>query len=144
MAVKIKDAAASAAKYATNAANAGPAYTAGVQGAGPAWAANTAAAATSWSQGVTQAATSGRFASSINQNAMNKYQTRASSVGPARYAQGVQGAQGTWQTATQPYLNVIAGLTLPPRQPKGSAANTARVTAVTQALRAKKLGTATS
>lgn len=144
MAVAVKDAASSAAKYATNAANAGPAYTAGVQNAGGKWAAATAASGTSWAQGVTAAATSGRFASSITPAATSKYQTRASSVGPARYAQGVQGAQSTWMTNTQPYLQTIANLNLPPRQPKGSAANTARVTAVTQALRAKKLGTATS
>lgn len=141
MAVSVKDAATSAAKFAQNAANAGPAYTAGVANAGGKWASATAASASSWSQGVTAAATSGRFASSITPAATNKYQTRASSVGPARYAQGVQGAQATWQAATAPYLAVIASLNLPPRQPKGSAANTARVTAVTQALRAKKLGT---
>ena len=69
----------------------------------------------------------------------NKFQTRASTVGAQRFPQGVAGAGDAWATATQPFLNTIAALNLPPRQPKGSAANYQRVQAVGDALRAKKL-----
>jgi hypothetical protein len=141
MAVKVKDAAASAQKFVQNASVAGPAYSAGVANAGPTWSSNTAQSADSWQQGVTAAATNGRFASSITPAAQQKYQTRSTTVGAQRYPQGVQGSQQAWQTNTTPYLQTIANLTLPARQPKGSPNNVQRVAAITTALRAKKLGT---
>jgi hypothetical protein len=139
MAIPVKDAAASAAKFVANAQVAGPAYSAGVANAAPAWAANTKAAADTWAQGVTQAAANGRFSAGVNSNSQNKYQTRASGVGVQRYPQGVAQAGPSWQAATQPYLQTIAGLNLPPRQPKGSPANIQRVAAIATALNAKKL-----
>jgi hypothetical protein len=141
MAVAVKDAATSAKKFVTNAQNAGQTYTDGVANAGGKWQANTKAAANTWSQGVQQAAQQGRFASGVNQTSANKFQTRASSVGPGRYTTGVADAGDAWQTNTQPFLNVIAGLTLPARGVKGSPQNINRVSMIAAALRAKKLGT---
>jgi hypothetical protein len=141
MALTVKSAQAAAQKYVTNAQAAAPAYATGVQGAGQKWQQNTAAAADNWAAGVVQATTDGRFANNVNQAAATKYQTRASSVGPQRYQTGVAGAQQAWQSNTQPYLQTLQNLTLPPRQPKGSVANYQRVQAVGQALRAQKLGT---
>lgn len=140
MAIKVKDATASATKFQNNASLAGTAYTNGVQGAGPTWQANTAAAANTWQQGVQQAAQEGRFAAGVNNAAQQKYTARAATVGPGRYTAGVQTAGPAWQAGTAPYLQVLAGLTLPARQPKGSPANNARVQMVTAALRAKKTG----
>ncbi len=140
MAVKVKDAAASAAKFTANAGVAQNAYATGVTGAGPSWQANTAAAADTWSQGVQQAAQSGRFAAGVNNAAQQKYTTRATTVGPARYSAGVQTAGPAWQAGTAPYLATIAALNLPPRQPKGSPANAQRSSMVAAALRAKKVG----
>lgn len=140
MAVTVKAAAASAQKFVTNAQAAAPAYTAGVANAGAKWAANTAAAADTWQQGVVQAAANGRYANGVHAASQSKYQTRAAGVGAQRYPQGVAGSAQAWQTATTPYLNTIANLTLPPRQPKGSAANYQRVQAIGQALRTQKLG----
>ena len=142
MAVSVKAAAASAQKYVTAAQNAGPAYTAGVSNAGGKWAANTAASAPAYAAGVQTAITNGRYAAGVNATSQNKYQTRASTVGVQRYPQGVAGAQQAWQNATTPYLNTIANLNLPARQPKGSPANYQRVQAVGDALRAQKLQTA--
>lgn len=139
MAVSVKDAGTAAAKFVARAQVAGPDYTAGVANAGGKWAANTKASSDSWAQGVSQAAANGRFASGVNQTSQNKYQTRASGVGAQRYPQGVAGSAQAWQTNTTPYLNTIAALNLPARQPKGSPANYARVQAVGDALRAKKL-----
>lgn len=141
MAIKVKDAAASAAKFTANAGVAQTAYVAGVTSAAPTWLANTAAAANTWSQGVQEAAQSGRFAAGINQAASLKYQARATSVGPSRYSTGVQTAGPAWQTGVTPYLQTIANLNLPPRQPKGSPANAQRSSMVAAALRAKKVGT---
>ncbi|HLJ76895.1 MAG TPA: hypothetical protein VKT75_05755 [Acidobacteriaceae bacterium] len=141
MALTVKNAQQAAQKYVQNAQAAAPAYASGVQNAGQKWQQNTAAAADTWAAGVVQATTDGRFQNSVNQASATKYQTRSSSVGPQRYQTGVAGAQQSWQTNTQPYLNTLAQLTLQPRQPKGSAANYQRVQQVGQALRAQKLGT---
>lgn len=140
MAVKIRDAAASAQKFKNNAAAAQPAYTAGVQNAGPVWASQTKAAADNYAQGVQQAIAQGRFANGVNATSQAKFQTRAAGVGPARYAQGVQAGADAWQAGTTPYLQTIANLNLPPRGVKGSAQNLQRVAMITEALRAKKLG----
>jgi hypothetical protein len=141
MAVTVKTAAAAAQKFITNAQAAAPAYATGVAGAGAKWAANTSAAADNWQQGVIAAASNGRFSAGVNNTSQTKYQTRSSGVGAQRYPSGVAGSQAAYQTAVTPYLQTIANLTLPPRQPKGSAANIQRVTAVANALRAQKLGT---
>lgn len=140
MAVAVKDAGAAAQKFVANASAAGGAYSTGVANAGSKWAANTKASADSYALGVQQSITNGRFAAGVDQQSQGKYQTRASGVGAQRYPQGVQQAGPTWQAATTPYLQTIAGLNLPPRQPKGSPANYARVQTVGDALRAKKLG----
>ncbi len=138
MAVAVKDAAASATKYVTRAQAAGNDYTQGVANAGQAWQQATSAASDTWAAGVAQAAQNGSFKRGVNSNTANKFQTRASTVGPARFTQGVAGAKDTWAQATQPYLNVIAAQTLTPRQPKGSPANYQRVQQIGDALRAKK------
>lgn len=139
MAIAVKDVTASAQKFVQRAQAAGADYTKGVANAGGKWAANTKAAAPTYALGVQEAITNGRYANGISQNAQTKYQTRASGVGAQRYPQGVSGAQDAWATKVTPYLNTIAALNLPPRQPKGSAANYQRVQAVGDALRAKKL-----
>lgn len=143
MAIAVKDVTAAAKKFVTRAQAAAPDYTAGVQNAGGKWAANTKASSESWAAGVTQAAQSGRFAAGVNQNSTNKFQTNAATKGAQRYPSGVAGASDAWTSGVTPYLNTIANLNLPPRQPKGSPANYVRVQAVGDALRQKKLsGTA--
>jgi len=139
MAIKVRDAALSAKKFTTNASAAQPAYATAVASAGPAWAAATKAAADTYAQGVQQAISQGRFAQGVNANSQNKFQTRAAGVGPSRYGTGVLAAGDNWQQNTQPFLNVIASLNLPPRGVKGSPQNIQRVSAVADALRAKKL-----
>src|SRR5258708_3721823 len=129
MAIAVKDAAASAKKFVSRAQAAGPDYTAGVTNAGPKWAAHTKASADAWQAGVQQAAAQNRFANGVNSASTSKFQTRASTVGAQRFPQGVAGSADAWATSTQPFLNTIAALTLPPRQPKGSAANYQRVQA---------------
>lgn len=138
-AVKVKDVAASAAKFVARAQSAGPAYQAGVTAAGPAWQANSVAAEPTWSAAVTDAASRKAYSKGVNAAGASKYETNASGKGAQRYPSGVAGAQNTWQTNVSPYLQTIASLTLPPRQPKGNPANYARVSAVADALRAKKI-----
>ena len=90
--------------------------------------------------GVQESIARGAFAKGVNASGGAKYEKNASTVGAQRYPQGVQNGAGEWETKTSPYLQTIAGLTLPPRRPKGDPGNLQRVAAVTQALRARKVG----
>jgi hypothetical protein len=140
MAIKVKDAAASATKFVQRAQAAAPDYQRGVQGAGQTWQTNAAAANDSYVAGVTAAANAGRFARGINAAGGQKYEAAAAGKGAQRYPQGVASAGPTWQAKTQPYLDTLAGLQLPPRRPKGDPANFQRVQIVGDALRKKKVG----
>lgn len=140
MAIQVKDAAAAAKKFVTRAQTAGPDYTSGVSNAGQKWATQTKSSADSYTAGTQAAIAEGRFAASIDPAAAQKFQTRAAGIGSQRYTQGVAQAGDAWQTATKPYLDVIANLNLPARRMKGDPSNWQRAIAVGDALRAKKLG----
>lgn len=140
MAINVKDAGSSAQKFVQRAQAAAGDYSKGVANAGPAWQANTAASADTWAAGVQGAISNGRFTKGVNNAGANKYSAAASGKGAQRYPQGVAVAGPAWQEATQPYLQTIAGLQLPPRRPKGDPGNLQRVQMVTQALRTKKVG----
>lgn len=139
MPIAVKDAAASAAKFAQRAQAAAPDYAKGVQGAGQKWQTNAAAANDAYVAGVTAAANAGRFAKGVNNAGPAKYATNASGKGAQRYPQGVATAAPAWQAGTAPFLTTIANLNLPPRRPKGDPANYQRSQMVGDALRKAKL-----
>ena len=140
MALKVKDASASAQKFVQRAQAAAPDYQKGVTGAGSTWVAHASAANDSYVAGVTAAANAGRFAKGVLAAGPAKYETNASGKGAQRYPQGVAQAGPLWQQKTQPYLDTLAALSLPPRRPKGDPANWQRAQAVGDALRKKKIG----
>lgn len=140
MAIQIKSADVIAKKFASRAGAAGADYAAGVASPRTPWAAATVNAATTYAAGVQQAIGNGSFAKGVNSAGDAKWQRKSAGVGAQRYGPGAQAAQGDYQTGVAPYLQVIAGVTLPPRLPKGDPGNIQRVTAVTSALRAAKLG----
>lgn len=140
MAIKVKDAAASAQKFVQRAQAAAPDYVKGVQGAGQAWQTNAAAANDSYVAGVTTAANAGRFAKGVNAAGGAKYEAAAAGKGAQRYPQGVAQSGPNWQAKTQPFLDTISSLTLPPRRPKGDPANFQRSQLVAEALRKRKVG----
>jgi len=139
-AVQVKDAASSASKFVARAQAAAGDYQKGVQGAGDKWAQHTAAAGDSYQAGVQQAISRQAFQKGVAKAGPSGYVTRAANAGAQRYGPGVAGAQAKWQQNVQPYLDTIAGLTLPPRSPRGSPNNLQRVAAVANALRARKVG----
>ena len=138
--MKVKDQSASAAKWASRAAAAGPAYTAGVQSPKAPWAASTAAAAPNWAAGVQTAVTNGRFAAGVNKAGDAKWQSNAVTKGSQRFTQGVQGAAPNYQTGFAPYMAALSGATLPPRFPKGDPGNANRSAFVATLLHNKKMG----
>jgi hypothetical protein len=138
-AIQIKSADVIAKKYATRGGQAGPDYLAGVNNPRQDWQAATASASNTWGAGVQQAVANGSFVKGVNAAGSAKWQRKAAGVGATRYPSGVTAAQGDYQNGVSPYLQVIAGLTLPPRNPKGDPSNIQRVAVIAAALRAKKL-----
>jgi hypothetical protein len=137
--MKVKDAAASAAKFKTRAAAAGGDYANGVKAAGADWQTMTAGAGDNYAAGVQAAIGRNAFSKGVTAAGPEKYVRNASGVGAQRYPQGVSAAEGDWQKGTAPYLDTLRNLTPPPRRPKGDPGNYARVQAVGEALRARKL-----
>lgn len=138
--LQVKDAATVAAKWATRAGAAGGDYSKGVTGTSRDWAADTAAAQGAWGAGVQQAVASGSFAKGVNAAGTAKWKAKASGVGAQRYPAGVAAAQPYYQTGIGQVLQVLQGINLPPRGPKGDPGNINRVSAVTTALRKMKTG----
>jgi hypothetical protein len=137
MAIKVKDVGSIAAKFKTRAQAAQGDYGTGVAGAAADWEAKSAASEDLYKQAVTDAANKGRYGHGIR-GAGAKYQKNATTVGPQRYAQGVANAQDAYAQGMAPVLQTIAGLNLPPRQPKGM--NGERSNIVATALRRLKVG----
>lgn len=139
MAIKVKDAATAAQKFVQRASAAAADYTKGVAASGDAWAANTAASADTYAAGVQDAIQRNAFGKGVMKAGPAKFVSRSTTLGAQRYPQGVNVAGPAWQDGTAPYLATLSSLNLPPRRPKGDPGNMARVQAVTDALRKKKL-----
>jgi hypothetical protein len=140
MALKVRDAATAMKKFVARGQAAAGDYADGVRGAGQDWQAKTVAAAETYATGVTESIGRNAFARGVQDAGGARYEQKASTVGAQRFPQGIREAGGDWERGTAPYLGVLAGLTLPPRRPKGDPANYARVQAVGDALRRRKVG----
>ncbi len=140
MAIIVKDASASAAKFARNAGAALGDYKSGVEGAGERWLAGASGAKSNWAAGTQEAIARDAYGTGVAKAGSAKYTRNAATVGPQRYQQGVTNAAPEWQTKTQPYLETMKNTTLTPRQPKGSPSNWQRSQQLGMALREKKIG----
>jgi hypothetical protein len=140
MAIKVKDAGTAASKFTQRAAAAAGDYQAGVQGAAEDWQRNTAASADNYAAAVQEAITRGAFQRGVQAAGGAKFASRAATTGARRFPEGVREGGPAFQAGVQPYLQTIAGLTLPPRRPKGDPANFQRVQVIGDALRRRKVG----
>lgn len=127
-------------KWSRNASQAGDSYREGVQNPRRPWAAATAAADEARKEGLAAADARDAFRKGVEAAGDSKWKDRASKLGPARFRQGVQVAKADFQKGFSRYHSVIAGVTLPPRGPKGSPENIDRVRAIAEALHAEKVG----
>lgn len=114
-------------------------YEAGVKAAGPTWEANTAQAAASYKAAVSAGNIQQLFAGGVKRAGPDKYVTRAGTLGPGRFSQGVQAAGPDYQANVEPFFQTLQGLTLTARAPRGSASNLDRVRQVATALNTKRL-----
>jgi hypothetical protein len=127
-------------KWSSNSQVAGPAYRDGIQSPRRSWQTAAANADASRKAGLVNADARNAFVVGVNAAGDAKWQNNSIVLGPARFAQGVQNAEPIFQQGFSPYHAVIAGLTLPPRGPKGSPENINRVSAVATALHNQKTG----
>jgi hypothetical protein len=139
MAIKVKSSGESAAKWATNAGAAATEYATQASGAGADWEANTKAAAPNFRAAVSAGGIEKRFSGGVSRAGAAKYTRGINTKGSGRYAGGVQAGQQDYSAGVEPYLQTIASLTLPARQPRGSEANNARVSTITKALSQRRL-----
>ncbi len=68
------------------------------------------------------------------------WKQKALALGANRFGEGVGVAGDAYGTGFAPYRDVIAGLSLPPRYPKGDSRNLDRVRVIADALHKKKIG----
>lgn len=142
--MRVTDISASATRFKQRAAAAQGDYAAGVRAAGADWQARTAESEDNYVAGVQAAVGRKAFSRGVQEAGSAKYVERAAGIGAGRFAQGVANADAAWQAGSRPYLEMLKGVTLPPKGPKGSPQNFNRVAVVANALRALKTGEARS
>lgn len=103
------------------------------------YAAPAIAAAPVYDAGVQEAIARGAYAKGIEAK-KDKWKRKSLAVGTARFGPGVRAAESDQAAGFAPYREVIAGLTLAPRGPRGAPGNYERVREVGEALHAKRVG----
>lgn len=126
-------------KFVTRASAAAPDYQAGVATAGQSWETAAGASEASYDAGVQAAIAAKRFGKGISGKGA-KYQQNATTLGVARYPQGVANAGNAWATGVTPFLNVLKGANIGPKGPRGSALNQQRSAAVQTLLNKTRVG----
>lgn len=137
--MRVRSAAESAAKFKTRAAAASNDYAAGVRGAGGRWAAGAEAAEDAWATGTQEAIASRRFGKGVRKAGAAKYEQNATTLGPQRFAQGVQNAEGAYSAGVQPFIAAMSSAQLPPKGARGSAQNVSRVQAQIDLMRKTRM-----
>lgn len=125
-------------KWGRVASASGASYEDGVKNPTASWSAGAAAANDAWKSGVQAAVASNRFAGGVRAAGDQKWQQNTVNKGPARFAQGVQLATPDYSAGFAPYRDAIQAASLPPRGARRSPQNLQRVTAIVNALAAKK------
>ena len=115
-------------------------YKLGVQNPRTPWAQASTAANERYKTGVAEAAAANRYTKGVAAAGDARWQSKALAKGPARFAEGVALSAPDYQAGVQPFLDTIAGTTLPPRFAKGDPRNIERVRVLAMALRKKKTG----
>lgn len=138
MAIKVKPAAEVAAKWAEVTPGRARFYEQNAPAAAQDWEAGASAAVDAFRAGVTAGDIGQRYAGGVRGSA-EKYRRNTAGKGKDRFGPGVRDAVSDYSQGVQPYLETIAGITLPPRAPRGDPANMRRSEVVAQALARRRL-----
>lgn len=125
-------------KFVRRASGAGEEYRKGVRSAGD-WQGPTAAASGNYAAGVQAAISDDRFTKGVRDVSNEEWKRKAETKGGANYGVGIRSSQDDFTKGYGPFREVVAGLTLPPRGPKGSPENYDRVRLVGEAQHNAKL-----
>jgi hypothetical protein len=139
MAIKVKDPTTVANKWNTRAQGAVNDYAAGAANPKQPQAASAIAAASLWQQAVAAPAALASFTSGLNKSGEQGWLNGVNVKGKARYAGGITAGMAKFTTNITPFLQAIAGITLPAKGLRGSAQNIQRVAAIAEALHTLKL-----
>src|SRR6266850_2704147 len=113
-------------KFKSRAAGAREDYKRGVTGAGGRWLEGATAGENAWRDGTQEAISQGRFGRGVRAAGAQKYQERASTLGPERFATGVQVGAPEWGKNFQPFAQALSAHTPAARGPRGSDQNMQR------------------
>lgn len=127
-----------ASKWQKNSSTAGDSYREGVENPRRSWAASASASDQARRDGLAAADARDAFVKGVNEAGDAKWKKNATTLGPARFRQGVQNAEPEFSKGFNKFHGVIAGVTLPPRGPKGSPENIERVRVIADALHSAK------
>lgn len=126
-------------KWAGRAGAASAEYAKGVTNPKKDWATQTANAASVFQAAVSAGNMAAKFSSGVKKAGSAKWQNNAKTLGTQRYGSGINNAKPAMAAGIGPMLSTLSQLTIPDRQPRGSAANIDRVRAIADALHAKKV-----
>ena len=102
------------------------------------WEPETIAAAEAYNDGVRDAIERGAFAGGVRAAGQSHYVDMSLRKGVPRFRHGVEIGIPFYQRNFAPFREVIAGVELPPRKPKGDPSNLERVAVIAQALHAER------
>jgi len=115
-------------------------YKKGVQSPKRDWATEAEASAPNWKAGVDAAANKGLFEKGVAKAGTKKWQEKALSKGPGRFAEGVYASGPDYEKGFAPYREAIARVDLGPKYPRRDPRNLDRVKKVVDALVAERMG----
>lgn len=114
-------------------------YTSGIEVSPKSWKDETLKAASSWKQGVQEAAAKGLFAKGVGRVSNEDWKAAALEKGGARWGSGVSAGVSKYISNVTPFLNIIKGISLPPKGPRGASQNYDRVRVIGEKLHAARI-----
>lgn len=113
-------------------------YADGVANTSADWAGLTTNAAAAYNAGIQASLAARRFESGVAKAGTAKWKSQTIAKGPARWTQGIDLSGDNYIRGFTPYAQVIQGLSLPPRGPRGAAQNYNRSLVLGKALNDKR------
>lgn len=114
-------------------------YEAAAPEAGDEWEKNTIAAGATYKASLAVAGIEKRFVGGVKRAGAEKFARKVRDVGVSRYSPGVEAAMEDMKKGISPYIDLLNGMSIPDRGPRGSPGNYAIVQKVGEALHKKRL-----
>jgi len=126
-------------KWVTEAPKRLPYYELEAPAAADYWFEKATAAEKTYRAGVTAPAVERRFVGGIRRVGAAKFKRKVTAVGVARFGPGIEAAKEDYNVGFTPFIDELARIEVPERQPRGDPRNLDRVKAIFEALHKKRL-----